>query len=81
MTVRVKLFAAARDIIGSEETALSLPEKSTAKSAVNSLIQQHPKLEQWRKYLRVAVNWEYVSTDQELNNNDEVAIIPPVSGG
>ena len=81
MNVRVKLFAVARDIVGREETILSLPENSTTSSAVQLIVQQYPKLEQWRKYLRIAVNWEYVSTDQALHNNDEVAVIPPVSGG
>lgn len=81
MNVRVKLFAVARDIVGTEETVLSLPENSTTSSALHLLVQQHPKLEQWEKYLRVAVNWEYASSEQVLHNNDEIAVIPPVSGG
>ena len=81
MNVRVKLFAAARDIVGQDEAMLSLPENSTTLSALQQLVQQHPKLEQWKKYLKVAVNWEYASTEQVLHNNDEVAVIPPVSGG
>lgn len=81
MNVKVKLFAAARDIVGADETVLSLPPNATASTALQSLLQQHPKLEQWRNYLRLAVNWEYASTDQVLHDNDEVAVLPPVSGG
>ena len=81
MNVRVKLFAAARDIVGKDETDLSLPENSTASAVIRLLVQQHPKLDQWKTYLRLAVNWEYASTDQVLHNNDEIAVIPPVSGG
>ena len=81
MNIRVKFFALARDIAGKDESVLSLPALSTAQAVLDSLIAQHPRFHEWKNHLRIAVNYEYVQTDQKLNENDEVAIIPPVSGG
>lgn len=81
MNVRVKLFAAVRDVVGKEEVILSTPRGATAFSIVNELARQFPGLGKWKNYVRVAVNWEYVPETQVLNENDEVAVIPPVSGG
>ncbi len=81
MQVRVKLFALARDLAGVEELALPLPSQATAITALQVLIEQYPALRQWKDHLRLAVNNEYVSNDTLLHENDEVAVIPPVSGG
>jgi molybdopterin converting factor subunit 1 len=79
--IQVKLFAIARDIVGADSVTLTLPENSLAEDALNSLFQHHPTLRQWREHLRVAVNREYSPTSTPLHDGDELAIIPPVSGG
>ena len=81
ITVRVKLFAVIRDLVGKDETELSLPAKSKASAVMDSLISQHPKIEAWKHHVRGAVNQEYVSMEHQLNDDDEVVLIPPVSGG
>ncbi|HXG37433.1 MAG TPA: MoaD/ThiS family protein, partial [Bacteroidota bacterium] len=45
------------------------------------LVDLNPKFEQWKSSLRLAVNLEYVNSDHPLQDGDEVAVIPPVSGG
>ncbi len=79
--VSVKLFAVAKDLVGMPETKLSLHPQSTAANVLDYFIQTNPKFAEWRKHIRVAVNCEYVDLNQPLHDGDEVAIIPPVSGG
>ena len=81
ITVNVKLFAAAKDIAGAGEVRLSLPDGSLASEVIEALIKRNLEFLKWKKYLRLAVNREYINNDQPLHDNDEVAVIPPVSGG
>ncbi|MFI5251847.1 MAG: molybdopterin converting factor subunit 1 [Bacteroidota bacterium] len=81
ITVQVKLFASAREIAGTELLTLSLPDGSRASVVIDSLIEKKSEFSAWKKYLRLAVNRQYVLNDHPLKNNDEVAVIPPVSGG
>lgn len=79
--VNVKLFAVIRDIVGKDELKVSVDDGSSASSVLQKLAQQHPRLNEWKNHLRIAVNYEYVPMEHPLRQNDEVAIIPPVSGG
>ena len=81
ITVLVKIFAGARDIIGSGELQLTLPAGSPAGAILDTLEAQHPALTRWKPYLKLAVNQSYANVAHVLNDGDEVAIIPPVSGG
>jgi molybdopterin converting factor small subunit len=47
----------------------------------HQLIAAHPGLERFRGVVRLAKNWEYVGPDARFSDIDEVALIPPVSGG
>lgn len=81
ITVRIKFFAVLRDIVGSGEKVIALPIESRASGIVDALVIDYPEMRKWKEHLRVAVNWEYVPPSYLLQDNDEVAIIPPVSGG
>jgi molybdopterin synthase sulfur carrier subunit len=81
ISVNVKLFAAARELTGLNETKLLLDEGATASKVVDHFVETHPPLSSWRNYIRLAVNSEYVDGNHTLQDGDEVAIIPPVSGG
>ena len=81
ISVSVKLFAAAKDIAGMGETLLSLKEDASASEVVDHFVKMNPKFSGWRVHLRLAVNSEYVDFNHKLHDGDEVAIIPPVSGG
>jgi len=81
MRVRVKLFAMIRELAGMGEGSLSLAPGASAGEAVDALIEDHPKLKEWKPYIRVAVNCTYVPMGFILHDGDEVAVIPPVSGG
>lgn len=81
MNIRVKLFSVARDLAGFSEQTLDLGRSPRAGAVLEYLAEQHPEFSGWRSSIRLAVNQEYVSFDHSLNEGDEVAVIPPVSGG
>ncbi len=81
MRVRVRLFAWLREAAGRREAELALPEGATAEEAWRQLTAAHPALAGGRRGLLASVNRRYTSFDTALAEGDEVAFIPPVSGG
>jgi MoaE-MoaD fusion protein len=82
MTVRVRLFAVLRESVGHEAIELRLPAGATAADALEELARQ-PALGELleRMPVRLAVNREIVVATTPLDPGDELALIPPVSGG
>lgn len=81
ITVRIKLFAAFQEAYKLPELLLSFPPKTPVSAILDRLIQDHPELEQWRTVTQFGINLEFVSPDTEIQDQDEVVLIPPVSGG
>ena len=81
MKIRVKCFAAAREIVGTGELVVELPEGSTLTQLLEQIGRQFPRLEGLAGSLLFSVNREYAPFDKRLAAGDEVALIPPVSGG
>ena len=81
MTVTVKLFALLRDRAGTGETSLDVPPGTTVADAVGQLAERYPATAAMLARSAVAVNREYVPRSTELHDGDELALIPPVSGG
>ena len=81
MTIRVKLFAILRERAGSGELALDLPERSTVGDASLALAKQIPAMQPHLRRVAFAVNQSYVDRATVLHQGDELALIPPVSGG
>lgn len=81
MHVRIRLFARLREIAGASELARSVPEGSTAGDAWQTLAIEFPGLADHTRSISVAVNEEYVRMNAALRDGDEVAFLPPVSGG
>jgi len=81
MKINVKLFAVVREIARASELSVDLPAGSPAASVLESLLRSYPLLRPYEGYLRIAVNNDYVDGAHLLHENDEVAVIPPVSGG
>lgn len=81
MQVTVKLFGSIREAAGAKELAVVVPEGSTVADLRGLLAQDHPSFEQMADRLRVSVNFQIVRTDSVLSDGDEVAFLPPVSGG
>jgi molybdopterin converting factor subunit 1 len=79
--VRVRLFASLREAAGAPERRLTLPAGATTESAWQALVGDLPALAPRRASLAVAVNRAYSGFEVVLQDGDEVAFIPPVSGG
>ena len=80
MKLNILLFGIARDIIGGPSLALEMEEKTTVDMLMAHLRKTYPDFERLVS-LVIAVNSDYAKGDVILKENDEIALIPPVSGG
>ena len=81
MNVDVLFFAGSVDIFGERQLVRALDAGATVGRLIEELVGEFPAFARLSEVVSVAVNAEYVGHDQALVNGDEVAIIPPVSGG
>jgi len=80
MKVKVLYFSQAKDKIGKNEEEIEF-EGKTLKDLVDVLVNKYPNIEDIFKRSIFAVNESYETIDYNLQDNDTIAIIPPVSGG
>jgi molybdopterin converting factor subunit 1 len=81
IAVRARLFARLREQAGTDDENLELPAGSTVSDVYDALTKSHPGLEANRNAVRAALNQEFADWDSAVTDGDEVAFIPPVSGG
>lgn len=81
LNVTCLLFAMARERAGVDRIAIELPAGARTGDACKELARRHPVLDEIIARSRVAVNGEFCEPERELSAGDEIAIIPPVSGG
>ena len=81
MRVNVRLFARLRDIAGAGEVARHVPDGATVRTVWNDLASEFPDLRDYEVSISTAVNAEYSRMDAPVGDGDEVAFLPPVSGG
>ena len=81
MRVTVKLFARLKDLAGAGELIREIPAPATVQSVWKSLTAEMPSLVQYEGTMSVAVNAEYTKMAATVRDGDEVAFLPPVSGG
>ena len=81
MYVTVRFFALHRDVVGAPELELEIPAGTTAGELWAQLSATYPRLSGATRSLMYAVNQSYADAGTELHEGDEVAFIPPVSGG
>ncbi|HUA39759.1 MAG TPA: molybdopterin converting factor subunit 1 [Candidatus Sulfopaludibacter sp.] len=79
--MRVLFFAQLKDATGCDSVELAPPAPWTGDQLWTELLRTFPKLAVHRSQARLARNWEYAPADALFSNADEVALIPPVSGG
>jgi len=79
--IRVRLFAMQRELAGRREVELELPEGASIETAWRALVGVHPALAPGRSAVRFARNGVYADPTEPLAAGDELACIPPVSGG
>ncbi len=79
MKCKIKTFGIARDILGSKELTVEVNGNKVI-DLRNDLAKKYPKLESLNS-LFIAINQNYAGDEMEFNESDEIALIPPVSGG
>ena len=79
--VHVRFFAAPREALGTAEAEMEIPAGSTVEELIGLLTDKYPVLGEYTRFLSVAVNRAYASTQTELHDGDEIACLPPVGGG
>lgn len=81
MKVTIRLFASFREVAGKSEDVLEVPPGTTVGQLWTKLQEDHPRLRPWGGVSAFALNGTYTRPAAPLSNGDEVAFIPPVSGG
>ena len=81
MRVTVRLFARLRDLAGSGELVRDVETPATVETVWRSLVDEMPGLGEYERTMSVAVNADYAKMSAKVADGDEVAFLPPVSGG
>jgi molybdopterin converting factor subunit 1 len=81
MRVTVRLFARLRDIAGAAELVRDVPPGATIGSVWRDLAREFPDLASYERTISSAVNADYARMDRAIGDGDEIAFLPPVSGG
>jgi molybdopterin converting factor small subunit len=81
MRIRISLFAHHRQVAGVRRVEVEVPDGATVLDAWNALLVAVPALAAAASYSRFARNGVYVSTAEAVRDGDEVAVVPPISGG
>ena len=79
--MRILFFAQAKDAAGAAELEMKIFDGAGVEEIWEKLIAEKPKLAAFRKTTRLARNGEYADGQTKFTDADEVALIPPVSGG
>ena len=81
MQMRMRYFAALRELTGLREETLNIPEETTVAGVRALLLERYPQVEHALARAVCAINHQYVTPETILKENDEVVFIPPVGGG
>jgi len=81
MRVTIRLFARLRDLAGSGELVRDVSSPATVHTVWSTLVGEMPSLREYERTMSVAVNADYARMNAAVHDGDEVAFLPPVSGG
>jgi molybdopterin synthase catalytic subunit len=79
--VTVRLFARLRDVAGAAELARDVPGGATVGDVWRQLAREFPEFASYERSISSAINADYARMDQVIGDGDEIAFLPPVSGG
>ena len=81
MRVTIRLFARLRDLAGTGELVRDVTHPATVATVWSTLVSEMPTLREYERTMSVAVNADYSRMSAAVHEGDEVAFLPPVSGG
>jgi molybdopterin converting factor subunit 1 len=80
-SINVRLFAGLHDLVGKRDVVLDLPDGATVEQLRDRLGEEYPIVQPFLMTLVCAVDEEYVPPEYVLHEGEDVALIPPISGG
>lgn len=81
MKIKLKPFAFFRQALGASDLQYEVKSGATAQDLLDDIISKYPSLEKSRDHVVITINKQAVHLEAPLHEGDEVAILPPVSGG
>jgi molybdopterin converting factor subunit 1 len=81
MQLTIRLFARLREVVGAEELARQVPDGTTVATVWRGLVDEFPGLATYDRSVSAAINADYARMTESVRDGDEVAFLPPVSGG
>ncbi|MGE5361162.1 MAG: molybdopterin converting factor subunit 1 [Bacteroidales bacterium] len=79
--MRVRLFARLRDLVGTGEAVCEVPDAARVADVWQALEREHPAIAPYGRSVSAAVNADFARMSASVCDGDEVAFLPPVSGG
>lgn len=81
INIKILYFAFIKDITGVRADTMKLPNGSTIHHLLTNILDIYPQINNLLKSIKVSVNYKVVDTNTILKDGDEVALLPPISGG
>ncbi|MBI4332138.1 MAG: molybdopterin converting factor subunit 1 [Chloroflexi bacterium] len=81
MKIRVRFFALLRELTGKGVDEFEVKSPATAGAFREEVLRRYPALKDYLEHVTMAINAEYAGTEAQLKDGDEVAFLPPLSGG
>lgn len=79
--IKVKLFAILRDRVGESEITITVPMGITVDYLNSEILKRYPQLKSFNNKFVTSVNWKVTTGNTIISSKDEIALLPPVSGG
>ena len=79
--IKVRLFANLRELVGEREITIIIPSGVTVSYLNNEILKKYPQLKSFSNKFVTSVNCKVTTGDTIINSSDEIALLPPVSGG
>ena len=79
--IKVRLFAILREMVGEREITITVPAGITVNHLNNEILNKYPQLKSFSNKFIISVNCKVTTGDTIITSKDEIALLPPVSGG
>ena len=79
--LKVRLFAVLREVVGEREITITVPSGITVSYLNNVILMKYPQLKSFSNKFVTSVNCKVTTGDTVITSSDEIALLPPVSGG
>lgn len=79
--IKVKLFAILRERVGESEITITMPAGITVNQLNSEILKKYPQLKSFSNKFVTSVNCKVIAGDTKITSKDEIALLPPVSGG